>query len=106
MGRRALSTHIREGSPLAAEYDRFLEMQGFESNSEAMRHLIREGVRPYSRFQVYLPVGSVAAGGTKRMGGHHYRGMPGDRWRWLHDHLESQVCRHRYWGRVAAAPPW
>jgi hypothetical protein len=60
MGRRALSTHIREGSPLAAEYDRFVEMQGFESNSEAMRHLIREGVRPYSRFQVYLQLLGVS----------------------------------------------
>jgi len=54
MSRRALSTHIRPGSPLAEEYDRYVELQGFESNSEALRHLIREGVRPYSRFQVYL----------------------------------------------------
>jgi len=37
-----------------------VELQGFESNSEALRHLIREGVRPYSRFQVYLQLLGVS----------------------------------------------
>ena len=56
MSRKSITTHLREGSQLEEDYSKFVEVHGFETDSEAMRHLIGKGVRPYSRFQIYWEV--------------------------------------------------